>query len=230
VNSHDDHSVTPRRPHPRPAVVVLAIVASLGGLFFGASQALGATTAPLSGAWNIASTGKAGTSGELVFRVTTNDGNDPVEITVPVSSGTNEEGVARNIRRSLSSQLRADRFNVTLGEGANVLVTDQRGEPNFTLELLDSDVENVRVMVQSVQPVAPPTVPEQRTPANPAQNAPATPPAPGNAAPPTSVPPVPAGSPQTPVTPPTQSPSPSTPVDQPPQSPAPTPAPPQGQT
>jgi hypothetical protein len=209
------------RPASRPTVVILAIAASLGGLIFGASQALSASTAPLSGAWNIAPTGKAASSGELKFRVTRNDGSDPVEIEVPVSSGTSEEGVARDIRRSLSSQLRSDRFNVSLGEGANVLVTDQRGEPSFTLELLDSDVENLRVMVQSVQPVAPPTVPEQRAPATPPQGTPDTPAAPGNAAPP-----VPSGSPQTPVTPPAQSPSPSAPVDQPaPGAPPATPAP-----
>jgi hypothetical protein len=213
MNSPEDHS--------RPTVVVLAIVASITGLVFGASKALGASNAPLSGAWNIASSGEAGASGELVFRVTRNDGSDPVEVTVAVSSGTNEAGVARNIRRSLASQLRADQFNVALGEGSNVLVTDQRGEPNFTIELLDSDVENLRVMVQSVQPVAPPTVPEQRAPANPPQTTPATPAEPGNATPPANPPQTPAGSPPAPVTSPTPSPSPSTPVDQPAQSPAP---------
>jgi hypothetical protein len=205
------------RPASRPTVVILAIAASVGGLVFGASQALSASTAPLSGAWTIAPTGKAASSGELKFRVTRNDGSDPVEIEVPVSSGTSEEGVARDIRRSLSSQLRSDRFNVTLGEGANVFVTDQRGEPSFTLELLDSDVENLRVMVQSVQPVAPPTVPEQRAPATPPQGTPDTPAAPGNPAPGNAVPPTPSGSPQTPVTPPVQSPAPApaTPIDAP---------------
>jgi hypothetical protein len=173
----------------RASLVVISIVASVAGLAFGASRALGANSPPLSGSWNIASSGKAGSSGELVFRVTASDGSDPVEISVPVIGGTSEDGIARNIRRALSSQLRADRFDVSMGEGTNVVVSDARGAPNFSLELLDSDVENVRVLVQSVAPVAPPTVPEQQEPANPAQSGPATPPAPGNAAPPANAPP-----------------------------------------
>jgi hypothetical protein len=173
----------------RASLVVISIVASVAGLAFGASKALGANSPPLSGSWNIASSGKAGSSGELVFRVTPRDGSDPVEISVPVIGGTSEDGIARNIRRALSSQLRADRFDVSMGEGTNVVVSDPRGAPNFSLELLDSDVENVRVLVQSVAPVAPPTVPEQQVPANPAQSGPATPPAPGNAAPPANAPP-----------------------------------------
>ena len=47
-----------------------------------------------------------------------------------------------------TTQLRGDRFNVEAGEGANVLVTSA-GKTGFSLELVDSDVENVRVAVQS---------------------------------------------------------------------------------
>ena len=71
-------------------------------------------------------------------------------------SGANEDTVARTIRRALSSQLPRDRYSVQLGEGTNVLVSDPRGRPNFSLELVDSDIENVRVAVQSVTPAARP--------------------------------------------------------------------------
>src|SRR5215203_5639463 len=103
--------------------------------------AIAANNAPLSGTWNIAPTGSAASTGELLFRMTPGDGGDPVEVTVSVTSGTNEIGVARDIRQALSTQLARDRFNVRLGEGANVLVSDPRGRPNFSLELVDSDVE-----------------------------------------------------------------------------------------
>jgi hypothetical protein len=142
-----------------------------------------ANTPPLSEAWNIASSGRASSSGELLFRVTPGDGGDATEITVSVSSGTDDAGVANNIRRALNSQLRADRFNVQQGEGANVLLTSQR-EPGFSIELVNSDVENVRVVVQSATPVAPPTVPQQATPANPPTTTSGTPPAPGDVVPP----------------------------------------------
>ncbi len=163
---------------------VVAVLVALTG----SGIALAADTAPLSNAWNIAPAGKAAASGELEFRITTNDGDDPIDISVPVIAGAAEDGIARNIRRALASQLRADRFDVTLGEGANVLVTDQRGNPSFTLELVDSDVENVRVTVQSVAPIAPPTVPQQAEPANAPVQRPAAPVAPGDAAPPPATP------------------------------------------
>jgi hypothetical protein len=146
--------------------------------------AIAANNTPLSGAWNIAPSGSAASTGELVFRMTPGDGSDPVEVTVSVRTGTTDIGVARDIRQALSAQLRRDQFNVRLGEGANVLVTDPRGKPNFSLELLDSDVENLRVVVQSVAAAAPPTVPQQAIPATPPQTAPAANTAPGNALPP----------------------------------------------
>jgi hypothetical protein len=201
--------------------------------------ALAANNPPLSGTWNIAPSGSAGSSGELLFRMTPADGTDPVEVTVTVSSGTNELGVARDIRQALSTQLARDRFNVQLGQGANVLVSDPRGRPNFSLELLDSDVENLRVLVQSVDPTASPTVPAQAVPAVPPQTAPAqnttpgdavppTTPSPGNAGqpaapPPADSPPVPGGTPAPDATPgggPASAPSPPPPPGAPPGSPS----------
>ncbi|HLA70740.1 MAG TPA: hypothetical protein VK624_04460 [Steroidobacteraceae bacterium] len=174
--------------------------------------AIAANNTPLSGAWNIAPSGSAASTGELVFRMTPGDGSDPVEVTVTVHTGTNDIGVARDIRQALSAQLRRDQFNVQLGEGANVLVTDPRGKPNFSLELLDSDVENLRVVVQSVAAAAPPTVPEQAVPATPPQTAPAPNTAPGNALPPPTPPP---GNAAPPAAPPPES-SPPMPNDSPP--------------
>jgi hypothetical protein len=139
---------------------------------------------PLASTWNIAASGSAASSGDLSFRITRGDESDPVDITVAVMSGASQESVARSISRSLSSQLRRDQYNVQLGENGNVLVSDQRGQPQFSLELVDSDVENVRVAVQSVTPAAPPTAPMPAAPA-PSGNAPAqSAPAPANSPPP----------------------------------------------
>jgi hypothetical protein len=153
-----------------------------------AAATYAASNAPLSGEWNIRPSGTAASNGELVFRMTPGDTEqDPVEVTVFVRSGTSDVAVARDIRQALSNQLRRDRFNVTLGEGANVLVTDSRGQPNFSLELLDSDIDNLRVAVQAVEPAASPTVPAQSAP--PAVPAPRTPASPGDVTPPAGTPP-----------------------------------------
>jgi hypothetical protein len=153
---------------------------------------LGLASPPPAGVWNIAPKGRAESSGDLHFRVTQNDGSDPVNITVPVLMGAKEDSVARSIRNSLGSQLRRDRFKVELGEGANVLVSDPRGRPNFSLELVDANVESLRVAVQSVTPAASPTVPVQADPAEPPRGqSPAVPEAPGAAIPPDGSTPVP---------------------------------------
>ena len=146
------------------------------------AAALAFASPPPAGVWNIAPTGRAGSSGDLHFRITQNDGSDPLDITVPVMLGAKETTVARSIHNSLGSQLRRDRFKVELGEGANVLVSDSRGQPNFSLELVDSDVEDLRVAVQSVTPAASPTVPTQEVPALPPASR--SPDAPGAANPP----------------------------------------------
>jgi hypothetical protein len=129
-----------------------------------ACNSFAANGPPLASHWNIAPTGSAGSSGDLTFRVTPGDGSDPIEITVPVIMGARQETIARGIRNSLSSQLPRQDFDVQLGAGTNVLVRDARGEPTFSLELLDSDIENLRVAVQSVTPMASPTTPPQTQP------------------------------------------------------------------
>src|SRR5690348_2822114 len=89
-----------------------------------AASAWAATAPPSAGVWNIAATGKAASSGDLEFRVTSIDGSDPVEISVPVIAGSSEQAMARTIRRVMSSQLPRDRYSVELGEGGNVMVSD----------------------------------------------------------------------------------------------------------
>lgn len=192
--------------------------AALPLLLLGCAVAQAENSPPISESWNISSSGKAADSGELVFRVTTGEGVDPVEVTVFVLSGTNETGVAQNIRRAFSTQLDEQRFDVAGGEGANVLLTGDRPDARFSVELIDSDVENVRVVVNSVAPVAPPTVPEQAQPANPPL--PATPPAPGNATPGNATPPAGPG-PATPAPPGTPSAPPAQPSAPPAESSAP---------
>jgi len=212
----------------KPATcLIAAVMAASSCTAFGA-----ASGPPLASTWNIAASGSAESSGELEFRITPNDGSNPIDITVPVIAGANQNAVARNINRALSSQLRRDRYSVELGENANVLVSDPRGRPNFSIELVDSGIENVRVAVQSVTPSAPPTVPEQSTPAQPPPGA-----TPGNTAP-RDAPPV-TGPGQTPVpdntssaTPPPSGspmPNPTPPPANPPPTPEPAP-PPTGKT
>ena len=185
-------------------VIAAAVMAASSWSSFGAANG-----PPLASSWNIAASGSAGSSGELEFRITPGDGGNPIDITVPVIAGANQDAVARNINRAMSSQLRRDRYSVELGENGNVLISDPRGQPNFSVELVDSGIENVRVAVQSVTPSAPPTVPPQSTPAQPPAK-----PAPANQSPPLEGPPLmePAQTPAPESTPPAAPPPASSPA------------------
>jgi hypothetical protein len=190
--------------------VTLLAAAAVWATLMGARVVRAANTPPIAEAWNITSSGKAESSGELLFRVTEGPGDSPKEVTVFVLSGTNETGVASSIRRALTTQLDRNRFNVEAGEGANVLLSGERDNQGFSVELVDSDVENVRVSVQSAAPVAPPTVPPQRAPANPPA-LPSTPPAPGDVVPPSDAAPAPVQAPPSGPAIPTPSAPPATP-------------------
>ena len=150
---------------------------------------------PLAGSWNITPSGSAASSGELLFRVTPAHG-EPSQIAVPVRNGSDDVSVARGIRQAMSAQL-PRLYRIELGEGANVLVSDPKGKPTFSIELLDSDVASLRVSVRNIEPAATPTVPAQSAPAitlpepTPAQPGAAIPPTqnPGEAMPPANAPP-----------------------------------------
>jgi hypothetical protein len=162
-------------------VMVLAS-AAVWVTLMGAGLVHAANSPPIAAAWNITASGTAASSGELLFRVSDQERDDSIEVTVFVLSGSNETGVASSIRRALNAQLDDQRFDIAGGEGANVLLSSDRND-RFSLELIGSDVDDVRVMVSSAAPAPSPTVPPQRLPANPPA-APATPAAPGDATPP----------------------------------------------
>jgi len=163
----------------RALLVAGLLMATAGSV---APLALGANSLPLSNEWNIAPTGSATSAGSLHFRVTPGTEN-PVDITVPIMAGATDVAIARYIQRALGSQLRSDGIEVATGAGTNVMLKSTRKD-GFSVELVDSSVENVRVAIQSTEGAVPPTVPKQSTPANPPINTPATPPAPGDAVPP----------------------------------------------
>jgi len=174
--------------------------------------AVGVAAPPLAGSWNITPSGSAASSGELLFRVAPARG-DPSEIKVSVRSGNDDVTVARSIRQALSAQL--PRYSVELGEGANVLVSDPRGKPSFSIELLDSNIKSLRVSVRNIEQGATPTVPAQTEPAitlppgTPSQPGAATPPTqnPAEVFPPENAPPPPSAPAAPPMAPPNDAPA-----------------------
>jgi sarcosine oxidase gamma subunit len=106
-----------------------------------------ADAAPTSNKWRIEMSGQALTTGDIVFRVTPRQG-EAVDVTVGVQSGRAENNVAKDVRDALASKLSPDRFTVEVDDGEDILVKKKEGQPDFALELVDSNVRNVSIKVE----------------------------------------------------------------------------------
>lgn len=96
--------------------------------------------------WNIELEGQAIKAGDLVFRVTPRQG-DPTDITVNVTPGREESKVVKDVRDALAAKLSPDRFTVE-SSGNDITIKKKDGQPDFSLELVDSSVQNVSVKIE----------------------------------------------------------------------------------
>jgi hypothetical protein len=125
----------------------------LGAMFFAVASSLTiaaisfADTAPTSNKWRIEMSGQALTSGDILFRVTPRQG-DAVDVNVGIQSGRAENNVAKDVRDALAARLSPDRYSVEVDDGEDILIKKKEGQPDFALELIDSNVRNVSIKVE----------------------------------------------------------------------------------
>jgi hypothetical protein len=103
-----------------------------------------AADSPRSNKWRLEVSGDAESDGVIKFRVKPRDGA-PVEVAATVEDGRSENGVARDIREAFQAQLPKGRYSVETDDGEDVLVKKDFGEPDFSIELVSSTVDDVRV-------------------------------------------------------------------------------------
>ena len=123
-----------------------AITTAITSSFMLAALAF-ADAAPTSNKWRIELSGQALTTGELVFRVTPRQG-DATDISVNVRSGRAENNVARDVRDAFAAKLSPERFTVEVDDGEDILVKKKDGQPDFALELVEANVQNVSIKVE----------------------------------------------------------------------------------
>jgi hypothetical protein len=97
--------------------------------------------------WRIELKGQALKTGEIQFRVTPRQG-DPVDVVANIRSGRAENKVAKDVRDAFAAKLSPERFSVEVDDGEDVLIKKKDGQPDFALELVDSDVQNVSIKVE----------------------------------------------------------------------------------
>ena len=110
------------------------------------SAAWGAGDLEYSNKWRIECSGDAESDGAIQLRVTPKGGK-PTTVTVQVEDGRSENGVARDIRDALRTQLPPGTYDVETDDGEDVLLKKNFNESNFALELVSSSVEDVRIVL-----------------------------------------------------------------------------------
>jgi hypothetical protein len=106
-----------------------------------------ADASPTANKWRIELSGQALTTGELVFRVTPSQG-EATDVAVNIRSGRAENNVAKDVRDALAAKLSPQRYSVEVDDGEDVLIKKKEGQPDFALELLDANVQNVSIKVE----------------------------------------------------------------------------------
>ncbi len=127
----------------KSGAISIAIVSSM--LLAALSFADGATT---SNKWRVELDGAAIQTGDMTFRLTPSQG-DATDITVSVKAGLAENAVAKDLRDALAAKLSPQRYSVEVDDGEDVLIKKKEGQPDFSFELVESDVQNVTIKIQS---------------------------------------------------------------------------------
>ncbi|HET7537595.1 MAG TPA: hypothetical protein VFJ90_14140, partial [Candidatus Didemnitutus sp.] len=126
----------------------LAIGTLLLAIFCGGATGARATTSTKpDDKWRIVCIHDALSDGDIVFRLTTTDGQVQ-ELKVPIKAGTYENDVARRVRDVFRASLSKELYHIETDDGEAVLVKKQRGKPNFLLEFVSLSVNGLGIRVE----------------------------------------------------------------------------------
>jgi len=106
-----------------------------------------ADASPTANKWRIELDGQALKTGEIQFRVTPRQG-EPTDVTVNIRSGRAENNVAKDVRDAFAATLSPERYTVEVDDGEDILIKKKEGQPDFALELVESDVQNVSIKIE----------------------------------------------------------------------------------
>jgi hypothetical protein len=123
-----------------PVLIATAMVA------LASFQAVAEESLKLSNKWRIEVSESANSDGNIIFRVTPDQGT-PTDVTIAIKDGRSENHVASDIKAGLKQGLDAKVYKVEVDDGEDVLVKKRKG-PNFELKLVESTVKSVRINVE----------------------------------------------------------------------------------
>jgi hypothetical protein len=122
-------------------VMIATVVVAMASFQAAASDEL-----KLSNKWRVEVSEGANSDGNIVFRVTPDQGT-PTDVTVAIKDGRNENNVAQDIAAGLKKGLDKKIYKVERDDGEDVLLKKRKG-PSFELKLVESTVKSVRINVE----------------------------------------------------------------------------------
>lgn len=130
------------KAHP---VSLTAAMRSITRFALASLLALSALTASAAeNKWRMQFSGNAESDGSVDITVTPKGDEPPVVVSIPVTKGTSENGVARAVRDGLRAGLPKG-YKVERDDGEDVLVKRRMGTARFTLKVTGNTVKGVRV-------------------------------------------------------------------------------------
>lgn len=94
--------------------------------------------------WRLKFSGGADSDGVIVLRLSPEGGN-AIEARISIEKGRSENGVAKDVTKSLKTQLSEDVFHVERDDGEDVLIKKRHGEATFDVEITSNSVDGVRI-------------------------------------------------------------------------------------
>ena len=112
-----------------------------------APAAAPAAEAPLkySNKWRIKFRGEAKSDGVLVFRMV-QKGREPVQVSIAVKDGTNDDNIADLAEDALQKAFPRD-FNIEVDDGEDLLVKLAFWEGRSSLQLVGNDVRGLKIRI-----------------------------------------------------------------------------------
>ena len=73
---------------------------------------------------------------------------ESVDVVAAIRSGRAENNVARDVRDAFAAKLSPERYSVEVDDGEDILIKKKDGQPDFAIELVESNVRNVNIKVE----------------------------------------------------------------------------------
>lgn len=124
-----------------------SIAVALAAAILVSGTAAAADTPTPANKWHVSFNGKAGSDGEMQFRVTPHEG-EPILVTAIIHRGHGEMSIAQDLRDSFQDQLPKKRFRAEVFSADRLQLKALSGEQAFVLELVQSSVDGPRIFVK----------------------------------------------------------------------------------